>query len=296
MKIYESVEAVPSRVLALLRLLEVCPPSGIAYSEAIELLQPRTIRANETADSLSVETIGAAVDAGLIEDIGPKRGTRILRLSPSLRATEGDDRPLDQRFYEAMCHQLLQASVGAKENRFARIVAWILLQSPGGMPQGHNGFKDAFNVQGMGCVEHAVQNDARWDNVIYWARYLGLVCQVRTGKCEGILPDPSIYIERHLRSIFANSGKIRISEFRERIGRLCPVLDGGAVHKEVAERINASGQISPLPKDRLTGALCFGLRFLKKRGTIDYESSDEARHFLRTDRDEKITLIWRREN
>src|SRR5438094_3569527 len=57
MKIYQTVEPVPSRVIGLLRLLRSYGNQGLTRDAVVELLQPKTIRTKEDADTLAANTI-----------------------------------------------------------------------------------------------------------------------------------------------------------------------------------------------------------------------------------------------
>src|SRR5438094_9809974 len=57
MKIYQTVEPVPSRVIGLLRLLRSYGNQGLTRDAVVELLQPKTIGTKEDADTLAANTI-----------------------------------------------------------------------------------------------------------------------------------------------------------------------------------------------------------------------------------------------
>src|SRR5690349_18318646 len=62
MKIYQTVEPVPSRVLGLLRLLHKSDEGGIPRDAVIDFLQPKSLRTKEHADTLATNTVAALIE------------------------------------------------------------------------------------------------------------------------------------------------------------------------------------------------------------------------------------------
>jgi hypothetical protein len=108
----------------------------------------------------------------------------------------------------------------------------------------------------------------------------------------GLVPDPTLFITRNLDTLIPNDEEIAVAEFRECLGKICPVIDGGAVREKVLKKINAAKKDdTPWPKNRLSDSLSFALRCLKKNGLLDYWCRDDQRTFLRMSQDEKIAFL-----
>ncbi len=95
MKIYEHVEAVPSRIVGLFNLLFKAGRGGLEEGMAKALLQPKTLReADAPPSALAPRTIDAAIETGLVarSNVGD---TTILALAVDAYETlsKSKDRP-----------------------------------------------------------------------------------------------------------------------------------------------------------------------------------------------------------
>jgi len=163
MKIYQTVEPVPSRVLGLLRLLRHTEQHGLPRDTVIDLLQPKSLREKEYADTLATNTIAAVLelsttDPRLIDQQDNGNG-KLLVLGKDLR--ECDDSQFDDCARALLERAALRPKVGNSANRFAEICAWLLCLSPVSMPQGHAELKTRLKSDGLSYNEFGLNNDAR---------------------------------------------------------------------------------------------------------------------------------------
>jgi hypothetical protein len=273
MKIYTTFEPVPSRMLALVRLLLTA--GTLDDVELVRLLQPRenTAQAEKTLD--------AAHQCGLVLRKGKQ-----CSVTPGLFSEGMAPSGLDDALPVVLGRLLLRADVGGEANGFAILCAWLLSQPIQGMPQDRGALKRAIEEQGLPLSELQIQNDARWDNVIYWARYLGLIRQMGDGACVGLLPDPSMFLRRHLAELVPSGADVPAAEFRVRLGQLCPVLDGGAVRDGLLQRC-----MPDWPASRISGALAFGIERLERTGDLRAWCPDDQRAFVLTPEGRKIAYL-----
>ena len=275
MKIYTTVEPVPSRMLAIARLLLAEGP--ILEDDLIPLLQPRE------NTGMATSTLNAAVECGLV-----LREQRKCQLAAGL--FEGALRPdeLDEVLPLVLARLLLVPKISGASNGFAKICAWLLHQPVLTMPVDRRGLKSAIEASGLSLADLQLQNDARLDNVIYWARYLGLVRQMREETCAGLVPDPTLFVRRHLPQLLPAGEEVDALSFRQRAGALCPVLDGGAVRDELLASIAPEW-----PEQQLSDALAFAIARLGQSGEIRVWCPDDSRDFLLTPAGLKIAYLAR---
>jgi hypothetical protein len=296
MKIYQTVEAVPSRVLGLLRVLRQSGKDGLTRATVIDLLQPKSLRIKDTADTLATNTIAAVMelsadDTKLIEEKEDETGERRLYLVPFL--LDCPDNLFDTHARSSLERAALRPKVGDSPNGFSRVCAWLLCQSPSDMPQGHAELKTRMHADGMDYEQLGLNNDARWDVVVYWANYFGLLWQWQDEKCKGIVPDPSAYLLRHLDELLPLNGQVSISQFKATLGQLCPILDGGVTHELVADKLSKKGIFPQKHREHVSPALSFALRNLKDDGALRYWCPDDQRTFYLMSFDEKIAFLER---
>lgn len=287
MKIYENVEAVPSRLLGLAHLLARWSKDGMSRDDLVAFMQPQGGQSN-----LAPATIEAAIKVQLVEEYFEK-GNKCLKLSEDTSRLKADPDLIHEIFPEIMTHILLRPEAQGECNHSARVCAWLLAQAVTKVPQGHGELKAALEKHGFNLDEFGLRNDARWDVLIYWTQYLGLTWQTRDEKCMGIVPDPTVFILRHIDQLLPSDQEVKASEFRTALGRLCPVLDGGSVRETVLRIMAESGTVQQWPDDQLSSALSFALRRLSRSGHLKYWCPDDHRSFLLMTRGEKIAFLSR---
>lgn len=98
------------------------------------------------------------------------------------------------------------------------------------------------NVDALGFN---MRNDQIFQNLIYWARYLGYAETIglRASPSSGgttstnyVIPDPTRAIRRVLPQIFSGTNELQISTFVERLAQLLPVLEEGSARFELERR------------------------------------------------------------
>ncbi len=262
MKIYTTVEPVPSRILALARLSMTVGP--LAEDELIPLLQPRD------NTGIATSTLNAALECGLL-----LREKGKCKIAPGL--FDSDLRPsgLDSVLPVVLSRLLLAESIAGEPNKFAILCAWMLHQNPTSMPNDRGSLKNEIQAQGLPLADFQIQNDARLDNVVYWARYLGLVRQMRDEPCAGLLPDPTLFVRRHIADVLPVGEEVTVDRCRKRLAALCPVLDGGVVRATLLSRI------APNWSDHnLSYSLSFAIARLEQNKELKAWCPDDQRDFL----------------
>jgi len=201
-KIYTTVEPVPSRVRGVVRLLAV-DKKGRLQREALMLLQPASLRDKDSDPAIALKTIEAAIEMGAIHAT-LQDGEKLLRLSEE--ASElSDAETFDAAWPAVIARLVLRPEIHGQPNAFARLCAWFMSQHAMGMPEDHGGYKARMLAHGLSIEEFGLQNDARLDMVIYWVKHVGLLWQTQKEKCKGMIPDATVYVERHLNELLPRS-------------------------------------------------------------------------------------------
>jgi hypothetical protein len=262
-------------MLAVARLLLAEGP--MLEEELIPLLQPRE------NTGMAASTLSAAVECGLV-----LREKKKCQLAAGL--FEGALKPdeLDEVLPLVLDRLLLAPKISGASNGFATLCAWLLHQPVLTMPVDRGGLKRAIEASGLSLADLQLQNDARLDNVIYWARYLGLVRQMREETCAGLVPDPTLFVRRHLPHLLPAGEEVDALSFRQRAGALCPVLDGGAVRDALLASIAPDW-----PEQQLSDALAFAIARLEQSGELRVWCPDDSRAFLLTPAGRKIAYLAR---
>lgn len=164
---------------------------------------------------------------------------------------------------------VLQANLpNGDENSFALLAAWFLKQDPLTLPLSSK--KDRLVAKmldaGFDVQTLRLNNNAQQDNFIAWCNYLGLCTLLH----ERMIPDPTTFLRRHWKEFkdLAKSKKIRVIDFYNKVGQLCPVLDSGAVCEKIKDKVPT------YPEDYFSKSLSLAMIRLEAEGffKIQYEA------------------------
>src|SRR5262245_9637816 len=116
-KIYTTVEAVPSRIAAIVRLLATMGP--LQEEELSALLQPRTT--NPGGSGIVDKVLPAAAECGVIA-----RNNRIYALVPEIFPRDIKPDVAIDILPRVLTQLVLRPQIEGKENQFALIASWFL--------------------------------------------------------------------------------------------------------------------------------------------------------------------------
>ena len=145
--------------------------------------------------------------------------------------------------------------------------------------------KDALAQDGLPLAEAGAAITNRFHNIIYWLRYLGFVVQTGDRLGEGLIPDPTLFLRRHLDELVPAGEDMEIHRFISVLGTICPVLDGGAVRRRLLTRIAAEW-----PENQVSDSLAFALERLDRSKELRVWCPDDQRTFMVTPAGKKLAL------
>jgi hypothetical protein len=291
MKIYTTLAPTPSRVLGLVRLLEANNREGISRRELCRLMDPTEYGAGTAPEPDAVrELFQAGLEARILEEYRARNEPHI-RLITAFPEGQPFPTPLSGHLQNVLARLLLRPEIGGEPNGFALVCAWFLAQPIGATPQGHNELMTALARSGFPLSELHLNNPARVDMILYWARYLGLVERMRLIGGSGVIPDPSAFLRRHLQQLLPTTNSVlSAAEFRTCLGNLCPPLDGGSVRATVLSRLRVLGA-PPWPEGRFSDALSFAIRRLHIEGHLHWTYIDDSQAFLELTHGERVNFF-----
>lgn len=279
MRIYTTVEAVPSRVAAIVRLLAAVGP--MPEAELTALLQPPTT--NPGGSGIADKVLPAAAECGVIV-----RNNRTCALAPGVFPNEIKPDDIDEILPRILARLVLQPQVDGQENLFAIICSWFLHRPVDGIPHDPADVKDALATDGLPLADAGAAITNRFHNIIYWLRYLGFAVQTGDRFGEGLIPDPTLFLRRHLDELVPAGEEMEIHRFVSVLGTICPVLDGGAVRRTLLSRIAADW-----PENQVSDALAFALERLERTKELRVWCPDDQRTFMVTPAGKKLAFIAR---
>ena len=256
-------EAVPVRMVALIRYLLLCPDMSDSRRRLELMLSPPNVRSKSEGDMVR-KVVNEGVKLGLLTESGDKKDS-VLVLSEDARAAypAGIFGDIQTRLL------LTRLLVKSAENRdLCHLLAWFLSQDAKTVRGTHTDLKKLYNEQ-IGSTQVSF-NDVAYGDLRYWSIFLGFAWSHKIGGIgEEIVPDPTRHIEWLLPFLFSNS-KMQdepLPRWIERLAELCPVMPGGTFH-------NAIKGLPPM--SHVLPALAFALLRLRDRGVLELSNKSDA--------------------
>ena len=150
-------------------------------------------------------------------------------------------------------------SADGSASDLTRGAAWLLAQN---LDVRLTTYRQAESLAGkqLGNAQLVLQNDTRWKPLVDWMLFLGLglkgpdeTPRVNEENPSVLIIDPTEAISDLLPEIFSDDSELPQGDFLHGLGKLLPVLDGGAYRQEIEKRMTA--QWSCPAKGRLSPAL-----------------------------------------
>lgn len=280
MSIVTTAQAVPSRLFAIYASLFLSDSGEIkdrieAWATPPSLSGRGADDDGESTTTLFSNTLQEARRIGLVEDVDDK-----LRLTADARGVKnGHDSEV--YFLDFMRRTLFDPAraVETQQAGFMIALAWFLSSNP----LRPMNFSEAPQVGMRAQIgDHASKTELtslnRYQNFLYWARYLGFATIVGGRDADDqnarrVIPDPVRAIECALPAIFAESNELPIEQFLTRLSGVFPVFETGSV-REAYEAM----RLVPVPDlgQRLSVTTSVALQRLADRQRITLTSVADA--------------------
>ncbi|MDR4515831.1 MAG: hypothetical protein MRK00_00280 [Nitrosomonas sp.] len=159
---------------------------------------------------------------------------------------------------------------------FVRGIAWLLAQDLYTLPTTWSGGAENLeNLQVTGDKK-IVQNDTRWTNLRFWARYLGFA----SGDSASFQIDPTVAIRDELPLIFETQHELSANDFLTALSTQLPIFDKGVYRSEIESNLNTANWRKP-SDGHLSMSLSFALRRLDLNGEIKLKGRADTGSSLR---------------
>jgi hypothetical protein len=176
---------------------------------------------------------------------------------------------------------------------FVRGIAWLLAQNIYGFPTTWTGGAESIENEQIVGDRKIVQNDTRWTNIRFWARYFGFA----SGDSGSFMIDPTSAIRDELPLIFGTQKELSAKDFLRALSIRLPVLDYGVYRKEVENSLSITTWRKPT-EGHLSMSLSLALRRLDLNTTIKLAGkADTGSSFRLTGRNYRTwvgfeSVIW----
>jgi hypothetical protein len=237
MSIVTTAPAVPNRLFALYSSL-LGNNAGERKDRFESWATPPSIRTRGSSDEgerpteLFSSALREAKNLGLVEDDGDR-----IKVTDHARGKNTKAAP-EVRFKSHLLSVLFdpERAEAAQQKGFAIALAWFLRRNPlepmgfGDAPQ-----NDLAKDLGDSAVETELTSLNRFQNFVYWARYLGFATITGTKDAKWVIPDPLRAIREALPSLFGEADELQIDVLMAGLSRIYPVLEGGTARRAIEQ-------------------------------------------------------------
>lgn len=284
MSIISNFPAMPNRINIAAEYLYGLGSNGDEWNNVEGLLSPLT---QKQGDDGPEEKMGKSMAEDVLREMErlgmlTRPGASTIALHPDLSAAascaEGLPGAVHAFLFATLTNPGRARDAGQEELPDA--LAWLLAQDP----------LASLLLAGAGHVERierqletgdelrkVIGNDQRFQNLVYWARYLGLAERVghrnSTSTVDSVIPDPTEAIAHCLPVVFKAERELTIQEFVRRLAAEVSVLDGGIARRNFDVRLRSEFQ---LMDKHLSRSLSLALWRLKLRRKIKLENPSDA--------------------
>lgn len=266
MSVITRVQVTPNRVAILFHFLKGYA-DGLKADELESLLSPAALagKADEEESGGSTtpsEVMREAKNLGLVQENKDK----VWAVPAQLRGLD------DAGLLDYLEQRLVRPDLASQceQGQVPRALAWLLMQDP------------AKSLSWTQIPDWAIKeihayemtNNSPYQQMGYWARYLGYAWRFEAGKGSRFLvPDPTEAMKRHLRAILGKGQRMDIAGLMAQLAVRSPILEGGAVRQELEERLPAQDRRRP---NALSASTSLALMRLSSSGVIHFERRADA--------------------
>jgi hypothetical protein len=276
MSIVTNFQAVPSRLLSIYAAVAEAE-NGMLRENLESWATPPSLSTRGGGDedggstALFTNSLSEARRLGLVEESGDR-----LIVPEAARSKGGRNADLQAHFLSYLRETLFDperaASAGQSGVLFA--LAWFLTKSP----LHPVGFSDAPQNQlrndlGQFAEKAELGSTSSFQNLLYWARFLGFATVVGDAGSRRAFPDPSRAISAILDRVLPDKNWVDMDVFLTRLAAIYPVLEGGSVREEV----EANRTVPPASDGSLSVASSLALQRLADRGSISLDVFADAK-------------------
>lgn len=278
--------AIPNRIAIACEYLQDAGAGGVTREQFDALLSPGPASPDDDEErpgkSMArhvldeLEALGLAVSTGAGVRLAPDLPTKPM---PYAQWMEWLLPHMSARLTDP-----LQA-VACRQGGVPLALAWLLTQDPRRPIRSSGVHPDLLQSQ-LGDVDALgfnLRNDQNFQNLIYWARYLGLAetMNLRAGTASGaawhVIADPTRAIRRVLPRIFCDGRDMGVSSFMERLAAALPVLEEGSARFEVERRFVGA---PPRADQHFSGASGLALKRLAREGALQLLAESDAERWV----------------
>jgi hypothetical protein len=231
MSVISVLTAMPNRISIVYDFLSAHHDVFFKKNELIDILSPSSSSSNEESEDKGKKIADGVISEMIRLELISIDGNGKVKASNSPLGLRKDlyKKLFDPNKYETVYKQgdLVEGAV------------WLLCQDPFSPIQKSAKHAELLREQLPDSDEliHSYRSDARFQNLAYWTRYLGLSEWMSLGGIDYVVPDPSRLLLEFLPQIFAIEKDLHVDNFLQKLRELCPLFEGGVIRESIEARL-----------------------------------------------------------
>jgi hypothetical protein len=255
-------------------------PEGVSTDQLENLIQPVSLK-RKVRDSEDEEEPGSdsrekkSIYDGVLTEI---QNLRIVEkddnemLTLSKNAPKKDALSLVEYLERVLLDPELAEEHGQKA--FPQAMSWLLTRDPFQPLAFRGGFRaEVTRDYGDDVGSFELTNQARSQQFIHWAIYLGFAWRLSAGTQDAVFPDPTEALKRNLPLVMPSGSQLSIQEVVENLAARVPVFEGGRAREEIEGLLPPDKTRSDRTLSRSTS---IALERLEQSGSIKMERPADA--------------------
>ena len=273
MSIITSLTATPNRMWIIRTYLGQLGPSGVDVEELRRLLSPRSLRSRQTDED--PDSTGTSIGDQVIAEM---RNLGLAERTPDGTLTVAASHPIEDEdgmlgYLEARLLEPASAEQSGQRS-FPMALSWFLSQDPRSPLMWRSNYVAQVQADcGADTGSFELTNGARFQQFVYWARYLGFAWRMQIRNSNVVIPDPTAAIARHLPSVIGARGPRPLEEAMGDLAEILPVLEGGTARAQLEAMLTTHKRLGV---GYLSPSTSFALQRLEQLGQVSLQRMADA--------------------
>lgn len=283
MSVFANVQATPSRMLGLLRLLAAQPNQSVTQTELNNLWWPRVTRPDSVSVNYFGDNMRELLAAGLIEEGENEKGETTYGLGASIPEQFRSPDGLVENGPDLFMKHLMGDGAPERNDDLGYVLAWWLAQPLVDVPPTPSDiateWRTVIDVEAIPWRSQdgdpLAVNEDRARQMRLWAVYLGLGWEhgPSAGRTPELQPDPTRLLRRVLKNQLPEDGtEERVDKVWKSVAMVAPILDMGSYSVALQE----VGVLRAEEGRSFSQSVSMALLRLKDEGFLQLIASDDA--------------------
>jgi hypothetical protein len=282
MSVITTVEAMPNRIEQMWFYILKHGERGVnreslAYDFSPPSLSRNIDEGGEAGGNIFEGVLRESLSMGVLQE-NKSKNKETLYMAEVKPPKDTDSLPAIRRWFLDHLSELLttpELARKANQPNMPMALSWLLLMNPSSpLKMGENYVERIKRDFPESKNAFDVTLSARFSNLFYWARYLGLCNFIGLDQMKFVIPDPTATILRLLPKIFEKEEEMTATKFIQKIGQICPVLDTGVARLKIEAL--ASNSVDITSENELSRSMSLALQRIEAKGLITLEEISDA--------------------